>query len=321
MIPLIGKDPITHDLWNILFEEFDAKVSRVMDNKTWILTGDLSILPLMGMLFFFVNGPRPQSAFLGGVNYDHKRFTDLAATIPPVLDPDGKPIVDSDKKLLLVTEVSLADKQAVGIGNQAELFFDHCLEAQRRVFQETGKDPALYWLVEAISTLAQNRTPEKIYRFAQAELIIEGTGLETVRMENGWNKFNFFRVHNCNPYAVTVDFAGFYQLAVPAYGVRCVRRKSVSTGYEAGWNFFQRFDAHDPRLYAMPQGNASDSQGANNVVCPSLVFRVLRAFSALYGIGYDGVVPGPKLFVDPHSLQDVSGLYAGYYPAATVAAG
>lgn len=318
-----SSEPIDHALWNELFAELDRKLTVLMDDKTWVLCQDIQVLGFMGRVFHFGNGLRPQSAFLQGVLYDHSRFTRVAEEAEiEAFDLEAHVVATKDA-------IATAEKTAIGLTSADEFFFDSSLEAHRRIFAPDEETPALlWWLLERPGAGFNTRLiPQKVYRFALAELVIEGEGLQTVRFESEWNKFNCFRVHNCNRYTVTVDFAGQFQLEVPRYACRTVRRIPIGTVnppqsyvWEQGFNYFLKFRAGDPRLYSIDHDPRTPfgSQGANNITSPALVIhRVLEAFSGDYGLGGSPDIGGPKWLRDPFVLPDVSELYPGFFPASS----
>jgi hypothetical protein len=316
-VRLLGDhEPIDHSLWNDLFAEFDRKLTVAMDDKTWLLCHDPAVLTFMGMVFKLGAGG-PQSAWMPGPQYDHARFRSVA-------DQAAIELYDSANTIVMMTDAVPADiKASIGLSS-SEFYLDHSLEAHRRLFAEEDGDLALYWLLEPPGPGFNLRMiPQKIYRFALAELVLEGPGLEWFVFDQAWNKFNCFRLHNCNPYHLVVDFGGQYQLTVPRYACRTLRRIPIDWPptrytYEPGYNYFLKFRSGDPRLYSMPHdpGTPFGTQGANNITSPALVIhRVLDAFSSSYGLGGTASIGGPKWLRDPYQLCDVSEMHGGFFPA------
>ena len=307
-LTLIGSDqPISASKWNELFAELDRKARLVLNNKSIYLLpfASTAIAGLVGCRFYFFRGNSTGHSNLGGgLDYDHTPFTEAADTIAVTGWNLANKIVALDAPVpqSFLNRINL-DGFTLG------RFFDRSLEAHTRRYDWGDNPRDTYWLFER-HTLPNYR-PEKIYRYAQAEIIIEGDGYRTLAMDTRWNKFNFFRFHNLTPHSITVTFAGYHSLTVPRWESRCVRRDSVSAGYLDGWNYFNRFKAGDPRIFRMPQGNATPSQsmGANNVVSPAIVYAFLDALSPIQG--------GPRVYRDPQQVYDVSSLYPNSFPAIT----
>ena len=313
-LTLIGSDqPISAAKWNEFFAEVDRKIVLVMDGKSLMLHPDFDdadFRSIFGIFFLFIRERTTRTAnFLPNqLTYDHAPFTEAAQTLAVSL-------FDSDKRVIsLDAAVPLSFWQRIDSGAQG-FFFNRSLEAHNRMFQEAGKSAASYWLFERPGTV--NFRPEKISRYGQAEIVIEGAGWADFQMDQRWNKYNFFRFHNLTSYAVTVSFAGYHSLTIPRWESRCVRRSAVDSGYLDGYNYFQKFATGDPRVYEMPQSNATPwgSMGANNVISPALVYRFLDNVCGPSQL----TDARPRVYRDPHELYDVADLYS-QFPAITNAA-
>jgi hypothetical protein len=282
----------TAALWNAIFAELDAKITEVMDGKTFLATGDMHrLLTFIGKPFLFVNGDRPISFWIVGQNYDHAPFTAAAAE----LETD---LFDAENKVVVLRDlVPQSYQDQVGAAVATEYgFFNQSLEAHT---QDYEGEP--HYIMEGLSA-------ECRWRYAQAELVIEGDDLEEIQLPANPDKFSFFRAHNLNDYEVTVKFPG-YDLVVPPWGIKCVRRTAVGT-YLAGWNYFNRFQSKDPKFAALWVENFTPwgSMGGNNVISPlSIGYRVIEYFR-------DRV--SPRLRIDPHTLYDVGSLYTGLFADA-----
>lgn len=309
MITLLdGEDRPTAAHWKDLFAEAERKVAAVMDNKSWLLLSTADVFQFSGKFFFFVNGRRPRSRWLGGANYDHQIFLDSLAELTPALE-------DADKKIVRVDAVSLDRRDQLGLGSVAELFFDQSLEAHQVTFAEEGKPESLYWALETeFAGQKRNYEPQKKYGYAMCELVIEGDHLESITIEKEWQKYRFFRIHNLNAYDVAVTFDAYDRtVTVPKYECRAVRLDVD----DDDWNYFFPFKSGDLRFFEMPldRSTPAGTMGANNVCAPMIAFKVLKAFAQTRGLGGD-FFPGPKLRLDPHVLEDLSELYHDFYPKA-----
>jgi hypothetical protein len=332
-VRLLDSEPILASHWNALFSDLDSKLTKVMHAKNLVLLGD-QVRPLLGMLFCFGNGFRPQSQFIAERVYDHSIFQDaIAAAEYELFDEDAK---------IVVTKNGIDDsfRTALGLSN-TDLVLDYSLEAHRIPYTLAPNPSALFWVLESGAVVANTR-PQKLWKYAQAEIIVEGIGMQRVVFEPAWNKFNFFRVHNCNAYDIQVEFPGF-TLSVPRWGSRCLRRtpaaeavtdaslteESIDTTtltadrdrYTEGFNYFHRFLPGDPTLFKLPTTHQSPtvaSMGANNVTSPAIAYAYIDLFTQTEGAG--ALRPGPRWKLDPHALYDVSALYApAHYPEITPA--
>lgn len=298
-LTLIGDDqPITAALWNTLFQELDTKVATVLDNKNLLFVGTPSVNNrLLGMPFFWVAGPRLRSSAYGGRQYDHAPFTEAALEL-------AYTVFDAERHIASIdAQVPASYRDRVDMANST-LFFDRSLEAHT-----VQVDNVPHWIIERAYSPVYR--PEKIHKYAQAEIIVEG--LDAVEIKAGWNKYNFFRIHNLNPHEIIVDFAdGVHQVIIPRYQSRCVRRTTETTGYLEGYQYFHKFRTGDPRVFEMPhsQDTPHGSMGANNVISPAIAYHWIAHLSS--GIlGTDA----PRFFIDPHQLYDVADLYSEHFPA------
>lgn len=331
MIPLLSSSRPTAAQWNTLFAALDAKLTSVLDGKTWLLTADGAVLSFMGMPFWFVSGARPQTGIWQGVAYDHAVFTAKAAAVAGTVT-----LHHAEHKIVKITDaISDGEKVAVG-GSAGGLFFDRSLEAHRVAFTPDGGEEEEYWLYEEglLGDGRYNGNAQKLWRFALAEIVMEGPVQNSkLEIQSDWNKFNCFRIHNCNGFEVRIDFmsrdgseggeAVAHTITVPRWGCRTVRRydplSAVITPasrlvYENGYNYLFKMRAGDPRFYALPQGNGSplSSMGANNLTSPGLVVRRMVGALAVglvcYGTGR------PRWYVKPDAaFPDVQGLYEGVF--------
>lgn len=300
--------------WNPLWTEFDRKVGLLMDGKSMAVISDVSngaffIPGLSGKVFFFL-GASARAGF--GPRYDHSVFTAAAASLPLGDRDDGRHIVGT-----LGHESSAESPfwNAAGIAwpfSGAPLLV-HSLEAHTRIVTVDGHD-APYFLQEGLSTV-----PEKKYRYAVAELVFEGWG-DSVDIPAAWNKYNFFRIHNLSmTSALRVKFAGSggpggadFEVTIPALGCRCVRRDSVTSGYDATLRYFWIFKSGDPRFLQQLDelvGIGKEvyaTMPANNVANPAVLFRWIDYFER------DTSFSGVHWFRDPHAVYDL-GTYSGKF--------
>lgn len=319
---------VSAEKWNVLFEELDRKVDAVMDGHPLLyldvaaprsiygLTPDLNevTLPLVGSIFSFHGANRHATAGINRPSYNHAFFTHLAATLPVAR-------VDETNQLLQLGSATVADYAAWGLDTSNDIF-SLSLEAHRREHtpESTGV-PERYWIVGG----AGAKWPQHIYAWALAELVFEDYG-DTFTLEKHYNKFNFFRINNCQAVPIEVRFrnnadAEVHRVTVPPYSCRCVRRASVDAGYLDGFKYFQRFVPGDYRFVNLgytgnhllgPSSFGSEdpflSMCANNVVNPFLVHDLHALFRNRYQARRCA-----GWVTDPHVHWDANAVARGVY--------
>ena len=306
MIPLLSSGALASAAhWNDLFSALDDKISAAMDGKSWILSqlAPQALYPITGKPFFFVSGTRERSKLWGGSNYNHAPFVAAAGELEfEIFDEPNKVAALKDPvPANYWTEAGISQSDGT-------YFFDNSLEVHSASIEDLDGNPSAYFILEALTI------PEKVWPYALAELIFEG--VNSLTFETRWNKYHCFRIHNLNPTPLQIHFPD-YDLEVPAWGIQCLRRVTVNSGYEKGFKYFQKFRSGEPRTIAWAHDNLTPygSCGANNLVTP-LVYgqRVIEYFRS----GYQEAAHTPrgaKIHLDPHHLHDISSLYAGLFPA------
>lgn len=166
-----------------------------------------------------------------------------------------------------------------------------------------------YWLMSArpgATPGAELFTVQCPLRYQQAELVFDD-GRMVVTIPANYDRFNFFRLHNLQPFAITVEFSDStgvvaHQISVPALGSKCLRRDvdtSGNTVYTRGFDHFQRFISGDPRYYSKELPD-----GMNNIVNPSLAM-----------IWVQTLVANKFAELDTRQFWDASAIYCdGNYP-------
>lgn len=141
-------------------------------------------------------------------------------------------------------------------------------------------------------------SPDKIHSWAVAELMIENHS-GTYTLADTADKYNFFKIHNLKNQSLTFNFGAHHQVVIPAWGQACVRRDSVSTGYDSSYKYFFKCEAGDPRwFYFDSHGGltatgrqhkvgAYQSMRANNVCNASFLHSVFEGLSLAWLIDYD----------------------------------
>ena len=169
-------------------------------------------------------------------------------------------------------------------------FFEHSLAAHHVLHQgRLDSGPVAYYLRETNAI-----APEKKFKYAVAEIIIEG--VTSVTIEAAWDKFACFRLHNLSAQLVTVNFLpANYSVTLGKFECTTVRRTTPATGYRRGFNYFFRFEPGDPRAYQFLPNNNSGTIGddgrvanamqANNLMNVAVLFAWVNYFTRETGTG------------------------------------
>ncbi len=185
--------------------------------------------------------------------------------------------------------------------------------------------------------------PEKRYKHALAEIVIEG--VTSVDLPADCDKYSCFRIHNLQRVGATVNFAGgSHAVTLGPFQCVTVRRDSATTNYRAGLNYFFTYEGGDPRFYwflpksfsgttetVSDSGNAvTNSCAANNLTNPAILLDWVGYFTREMDkvSDYDYPVAWTNGWYagwaqDPSVQADVSSFYAGKFgdpndPATTL---
>ena len=171
---------------------------------------------------------------------------------------------------------------------------------------------------------------EKKWRFCVAEILIgdaidNGDGTFKFEFSNDYDKYNCFKLHNCTGNDITFYFgtsgSSNYSLAIPKYSQRCVRRDSVSTGYDSTYKYFFKCLRDDPRYlhFKSQSGFVPASMQANNITNASFLFNILEALGQrMDATTLFGSSPAPcRITFDAQTYTDMGAEYyaAGYVPS------
>ena len=305
---------------NALWSEFDAKLTRILYGKSFLLSR-MGQFPagIMGKIFYFtpssadavysgrapgrttgegvIIGPDglPQGYDLQPVPYDHAIFTAALATV--AADIAAHPAHATWDDANRIVTVPVIPDTAYG-GLPAEILdnsgvrpmglCDHSLAAHTLLHQGAGDtEPKPYFVRE------NGAVPEKVYKYALAELVIEGQS--TLDVPDTHNKYNCFRIHNLSQEPCVVSFSTHYSVTVAPFGCATVRRDSVTANYREGWNYFFKFERGDPRMFwfhctqqdagrnaligGSTQMRVSNTMTANNLTNPAMLYDWIGAMA------------------------------------------
>lgn len=342
-----------------LFRELNRRMSVLFGSRSFALgfnpdTGDLltgQCIPgnLVGKCFFFTGtrrtryaqrfpqfrnidaqpptvGPSQPGAFTCK-SYNHAPFLAAVTELTPTSFDDANRIANYP---------AVPDSYYAGITQARQpftSFWDHSLQAH--TIQRNG---LTYYVRETgIEGLVANaeQPPEKSYRYALAEIIIENQDL-TLELPASYDKYSCFRIHNLQPKEQTVSFAGVFAVVLQPFGCATVRRTSATAdfaGYETGYNYFLKYREGDYRhFWFFPTSfhqdvlvienrpvrayeNVSSSMQANNLSNPCILYDWINALTIIPGEAFDEWAPAsrPAWFVqDEYELHNI---YNSYSPA------
>jgi len=312
LIPyLVSGERPTAARMNALFDALDAKLSNLLTGKSFLFCDDAGFF-LSRKRFCFFSGLSAYARRFAAHSYNHQLFVDaadgLAELTQAEMDSIPIPGTPRDSELRIVHTKAPLESAHAGTdvpfngspGSYSSFnFLDFSLEAHTR--EIAGER---YWLQPWNS-----RIPEKIYRYALADIIIEGpTSLTITRRQN---KFNFFRFHNMTKNPVTISFDGDLSFTLPRWESVCYRRTGVGGIYTRGGRYFQKFLPDDPRLFQFniqETGTTSPvkwAMAANNVSNPKLLFDFVNQFA--------GPMLGAEWTFDNAMVHDVHSDYADLF--------
>ena len=168
--------------------------------------------------------------------------------------------------------------------------------------------------------------PCKKWRYAVAEIVIGNAASNIFEFSNDYDLFNCFKIHNLTANQITFYFgtasSNHYSLTIPAYSQKCVRRDSVTSGYDSSYKYLFKCKANDPRylFFDSHSGSVAQTMRANNITNASFLYNLMEH------IGGDGFAPESvseyngwhhRITYDPHVWNDIGSDYsaAGYIPA------
>jgi hypothetical protein len=355
MIPLLAPGAsVSAAHWNTLFERTDAVIAKCLNNRNLLYFNNIDfkqVLVQMTGTHFTSSGLAEWE--LGGVvgwvhvfagagtrwltgnildnngaqmpAYDHSIFTAAAAGTITAYDVANK---------FVWVHVPTSQYALVGLRHALDDFFSGSLEAHKRLFTPPGGVEEEYYVISETTGPTRNQpVPLKRYDYTQAEIVFDAGYGATFDVLAAWNKHKrFWRFHNCQAVAVTVNFKGtsgstVHSVLVPAFGSKCVRRADIDGPYTDGWKYLQRMLAGDYRLTNL--GNTSEPLGfdnvvtrgitdkqavSNNVVNPFIIQRYAKMFIER-GQADAWVDRAGGALEDLTAADDAAALYAGKFQA------
>ena len=286
-----SKTAVTAAKLNQLWAEVDTIAGKALDEKSCLLVSDHTDRTLFGQPFYFFTAS------------DHTT-SDYTVFRGAIGAGSGKTVtVSNHDQASYDTAAAGATITSTNTTNywaktSDTLNLEKSLKAHTRT---VGSDTLYLW---------EDRLPhpEKVFRYAVAELVI-GDHSGTFTVDDSWNKFQFFRIHNLTSADVTVNFGStpHHTFTVGKFSQKCVRRDSVTSGYDSTYRYVWKVKAGDPRFikFTSYAGSLTQTMEANNVTNPSWLYRF---FSELSEKGF--------IYLDRHTWTDIGSDYqdAGKLP-------
>ena len=295
---ITGGETVTASKLNELWAEVDAIAGKALDNKSSLLVLDYTDRELFGQPFLFftasAHGVGDWTTFSGAIgggssstwqvsdSPHDQNAKDAAAAAATITSTDSEKFIAHTSDVLNLEASLTAHSRYV---NNEELFL---------------------WE-------ASKKHPEKIWNTAVAEIVI-GNHNGQFLFNDAWNKFNTFRVHNLTMSSVNVIFGNpddpTHSFTLEANSQRCVRRDSVSSGYDSTHRYVWKVKAGDPRFltFTSHAGSVAQTMEASNVSNPSWLYKFFSQLESKTLIS-----------LDRDTFTDIGAAYraAGYLPEIT----
>ena len=309
---LSGNEQPTAAKMNELWSEADSIIDKALDGKSTYLVNQLAkITPsdpiIRGKEFFF---------YTSG-NHDATDVSVLHGIQNPLPTSYNQSTYDTAANGATITYYNASPNYAI---TSADLGLNDSLKAHTRT--HNGVEYYLWDKGQPYS--------EKKWRFATAELLIgdavsDGSGGYKFEFSNDYNKYNCFKIHNLTGNDITFYFgtssSNYFNLSVPKYSQKCVRRDSVSAGYDATYKYFFKCNVNDPRYlyFKSHSGFVPNSMRANNITNASFLYNILENVGERKDSSEDlGDFRHPtRIVFDAHTYTDVGDDYedAEHLPA------
>ena len=292
---LTGGETVSAAKLNELWAEVELIAGKALDNKSSLLVFDYTDREIFGQPFFFFNssnhGVDDFTTFNGAIGGGTVTETNH--------DQNAK---DAAADAASITELGL-DPTKFWAKTSASLNLEASLKAHTRI---VGGYKYFLWPDESPH-------PEKLWNTAVAEIVI-GDHDGQFLFNDAWDKFNCFRVHNLTMSSVNVIFGNAddptHSFTLEANSQRCVRRDSVSSGYDSTHRYVWKVNPGDPRFlkFTSHAGSVAQTMEANNVSNPSWLYKFFYLLEEFQLIS-----------LDRDTFTDVGSEYqaAGYLPEIT----
>ena len=292
---LTGGETVTAAKLNELWAEVELIAGKALDNKSSLLVFDYTDREIFGQPFFFFNSSNH------GVD-DYTTFNGAIGGGTVTVSTHDQNAKDAAANAASITELGL-DSTKFWAKTSASLNLAASLKAHTRI---VSGDKYFLWPDESPH-------PEKIWNTAVAEIVI-GDHDGQFLFNDAWDKFNCYRVHNLTMSSVNVIFGNAddptHSFTLEANSQRCVRRDSVSSGYDSTHRYVWKVKAGDPRFlkFTSHAGSVAQTMEANNVSNPSWLYKF-----------FDLLEDNQLISLDRDTFTDVGPEYqaAGYLPEIT----
>ncbi len=296
---LTGGEYVTAAKLNELWAEVDAIASKALDNKSSLLILDYTDRELFGQPFLFFT---PSKHGIGDLTTFSGAFGEQTGLNEweVVLSPHDQSAKDAAANSAVISYV---DNENFIAYTAETLNLEGSLKAHTRT-----TDGDVFFLSEL-----SKKHPEKIWNTAVAEIAI-GNHHGIFVFADTWDKWNCFRVHNLTMSSVSIIFGDpndpAHSFTLEANSQRCVRRDSLSSGYDSTYRYVWKVKPGDPRFlkFTSHAGSVAQTMEANNVSNPSWLYRF-----------FDKLEEFQLISLDRDTFTDVGATYqsAGYLPEVT----
>ena len=299
---LTGNEQPTADRMNLLWDEADTIIDKAMDGKSTYLLfngavdSDWVDYLLTGKEFWFYTSSQHQSDDLSVLYpiYSSLPATHDQATIDSAVS-GATYTYDSGGWALSATDIAI----------------DQTLKAH--TVTDSGNT---YYVWDK-----GQPAPCKRWKFATCELLIGDTTGNEFEFSNDYDLFNCFKIHNLTGSQITFYFGTSssynYSLTIPAYSQKCVRRDSVTAGYDSSYKYFFKCKNNDPRFLAFDShaGSVAQTMRANNITNASYLYNIME-FVGQNDLVQESVRQTHRITFEPTQCVDIGGEYAtaGYIP-------
>ena len=307
---LTGNESPTAARMNALWSEADSIIDKAMDGKSLL------------MLKADTTNNEWVNLFTGKFFYFYTASSHTAAGISPLHAAEGGSIPTIYNQATHDSAVSGASFGSYNSSNYtAPTTTDINLDASLKA-HTVSYGGADYFVWDK-----GQPAPEKRWKYAVAELVVGDSSANVFEIPDTYDKFNCFKIHNmCANSAgegvqITVHFgtasSSHHTLSIPAWGQKCVRRDSVSSGYDSSYKYFFKCNQNDPRylFFDSHSGSISQTMRANNITNASFLYNIMevvgqfdfrdpKTMLATVGKG------GKRITFDPSAVTDIGSAYA-----------